>query len=46
MIELNKTELQAINGGGISAGLGFLIMGGIMFIIGIFDGYVRPFRCR
>lgn len=44
MVELNKDELKNINGGGwvlVSA-----IIGGVMFLIGIFDGYTRPYKCR
>jgi lactobin A/cerein 7B family class IIb bacteriocin len=44
MVELNKKELANINGGGW--GLVALIIGGISFIIGVFDGYTRPYRCR
>lgn len=43
MTELNKQELQAINGGGL--GLGLLIGAGIIFIIGLIDGFVRPLSC-
>ncbi len=44
MKELNMNELQAINGGGI--GTLFIIGGGLVFLIGVIDGYVRPLACN
>ncbi len=44
MNELSKKELKKINGGGI--GLGFLIGGGLVFLIGVVDGFVRPLKCN
>lgn len=46
MVELKKEELLDINGGGITFGTGILIIGGIIFIIGVIDGYVRPLSCN
>lgn len=46
MKELNKEELQNINGGGFHIGIGIGIAAGISFLIGIIDGYVRPLACR
>ena len=46
MKKLQETELKNINGGAIDFGLATLISGIIVFISGIFDGYVRPFTCR
>lgn len=46
MRELNKDELIKINGGGISLAIGCLIIAGIVFLIGVIDGYVRPLPCR
>lgn len=47
MVELNKQDLQAINGGGAGIAIAFgLIAAGIAFLIGVFDGYVRPYKCR
>lgn len=43
---LEKSELININGGGISFGLGAAIVGGIIFIVGVIDGYVRPLKCN
>ena len=45
MYELTSDELQAVNGG-ISK---FLIAGIIaagVFVIGVIDGYLRPYTCR
>jgi len=44
MKELTKNELKNINGGGI--GVGLLIGAGVVFIIGVIDGFVRPLACR
>ena len=45
MYNLNNNELMAISGGigmwGIVA-----IIGGIVFIIGLIDGFVRPLKCH
>ena len=35
-----------IQGGSISAGAVALIGGCIAFLVGVLDGYTRPFRCR
>lgn len=48
-MELSKTELNNVVGGGISAG--FMILGGILgglitFTIGFLDGYTRPMKCN
>lgn len=43
-MELKETELKKINGGGM--GLALLIGAGIIFLIGVIDGYVRPYKCR
>lgn len=44
MTKLNKKELENINGGGL--GLGLLIGAGVVFLIGVVDGYVRPLSCH
>lgn len=46
MIKLNKNELMNVNGGDFSIGAGFLIGAGIVFLIGVIDGYVRPLKCN
>lgn len=44
MVELTKKELKNINGGGIGT---FIAIGaGIVFMIGLIDGLVRPLACR
>lgn len=43
---LKEKELKTINGGGISIGAGIFIGGVIAFLIGVLDGYVRPYACR
>ena len=42
---LTKDELLAIQGG-ISAWLVMGIIGGITFIIGVIDGFIRPLKCN
>lgn len=46
MKELNVKEMKNINASGLSAGAVAAIGAGIAFIIGVLDGYTRPFRCR
>ena len=44
MDRIEENELKNVNGGGI--GLGLLIGAGIIFLIGVIDGYVRPLSCN
>jgi len=44
MDKLEKKELMSVTGGGL--GLGLLITAGVVFIIGVIDGYVRPLACN
>lgn len=46
MNKLKKSEMLKINGGGLSLGFGLLIGAGVVFIIGIIDGFVRPLQCN
>lgn len=46
MVKLDKQKLLEINGGGVSFGAGCLIVGGVVFIIGVIDGYLRPLKCK
>lgn len=41
---LDKKELMKISGGGLGTGL--LIAAGIVFLVGVIDGYVRPLACN
>lgn len=45
-MNLTKKELKQIKGGSISLGAGLLIIAGIVFIVGVIDGYVRPLKCN
>ncbi|MDD3048434.1 MAG: hypothetical protein PHQ89_00385 [Bacilli bacterium] len=45
MEKLTKKELLAVEGGFAVWGL-LGIFGGISFIIGIIDGYIRPKKCN
>lgn len=45
MKKLNKEKLMETNGGAISLGSGLGIVGGLIFLIGLIDGIVRPLPC-
>ena len=44
--KLNNNELIKIDGGALSAGAWLAIGGGVVFLIGVIDGMVRPLACR
>ena len=44
MERLEKNELKKISGGGLGTGL--LIGAGVIFLIGVIDGYIRPLKCN
>ncbi len=44
MQELEKDELMDVQGGGYGASV--LIASGILFLIGVIDGIVRPLKCH
>ena len=46
MLELSKKELKEIKAGAASGWVVAGIVAGVTFLIGIIDGYVRPFKCR
>lgn len=46
MYNLSNEELKEITGGGLSFGAWAVIGAGIVFVIGVIDGYVRPYKCR
>ena len=46
MKNLSNEELMNISGGGVNVALVAAVSAGIAFIIGIFDGIVRPLKCR
>ena len=45
-MNLGKQELLEINGGAIKWGIGFCILAGASFVIGLIDGIIRPLKCR
>ncbi len=45
MQKLDSNNLAQINGG-VSAGTVILVIAGVIFIVGVKDGYVRPLRCN
>lgn len=46
MQKLKTNELKNIKAGAVSGWLVAGIAAGITFLIGVLDGYVRPFNCR
>ncbi len=46
MKKLNTKELKHIKAGAISGWLVAGIIAGVTFVVGIFDGIARPFKCR
>ena len=46
MNELSKNELMKINGGGFSWMALFGVLAGSIFLVGVLDGYLRPYACR
>lgn len=45
MTDLTTRELKQTEGG-VSAGLVIAIIAGIIFIVGVIDGYIRPLKCN
>ena len=45
MYQLNGNELMSIRGVFGIWGV-FSIIGGLVFLIGLIDGYIRPLRCN
>ena len=45
-IELKEEELTDIKGGAWKLGLVGAIIAGSAFVIGVFDGFFRPYPCR
>lgn len=43
---LTSDRLKEIQGGEITMATGCLIVAGIVFVIGVIDGYLRPLQCR
>lgn len=46
MKKLKTNELKTISGGASAGWIAAGIIAGITFLVGIFDGYFRPFKCR
>ncbi|MDD3341098.1 MAG: hypothetical protein PHN72_02730 [Bacilli bacterium] len=46
MKELSKQELLKTEGGSLSVGAILAITGGVIFLIGVIDGYTRPLKCN
>ena len=46
MRELSADNLKKIDGGGISVWGAIGIAAGVIFVIGVIDGFVRPLSCN
>lgn len=46
MINLEDEELKKVNGGGLSLWGAIGIVTGVIFVIGVIDGFVRPLSCN
>lgn len=46
MKEIEEKELEKVQGGGFSPWAIFGIATAVVFVIGLFDGYTRPFGCN
>ena len=46
MKELKSNTLKQIKAGGASGWIVAGIIAGITFLVGVFDGFTRPFKCR
>ena len=46
MLEIDNKDLKNINGGGLSIWGGVGLVDGIIFLIGLIDGFVRPLKCN
>ncbi len=43
---LNDSELHDVCGGAVNWGIVGIIAAAVSFIVGVFDGIARPFKCR
>ncbi|MBQ8871390.1 MAG: hypothetical protein IJ018_01425 [Bacilli bacterium] len=46
MEKIEEKELKNIKGGSVSVGTILAIGAGIVFLVGIVDGFVRPLKCN
>lgn len=46
MEKLTNNEAKSIKGGAAGGWIAAGIVAGITFLVGVFDGFTRPFRCR
>lgn len=46
MNKLDKKELLEIEGGAFNPAIALGISAGIVFLIGVIDGFVRPMKCN
>ena len=46
MRELEEKEQENIQGGAMSPWAIFGISAAVVFLIGLFDGYTRPYKCN
>lgn len=46
MKQIEQERLTTINGGAAKLGIGLAIAAGVVFLIGVIDGFFRPLRCN
>ena len=46
MKKLDICDTKSMYGGGFRLGIAALVGAGISFVIGVFDGWTRMFKCR
>jgi hypothetical protein len=46
MKKLSNKEAKSISGGASAGWIVAGIVAGITFLVGVFDGFTRPFKCR
>ena len=46
MQKLTQEELLSINGGAVKASVLIAVGSAITFLVGIIDGFIRPYKCR
>lgn len=46
MTQMENKQLEKTYGGGIGIGIALTVVAGVIFIIGVIDGYFRPLKCN
>jgi lactobin A/cerein 7B family class IIb bacteriocin len=46
MYNLTDEKLKQVSGGGITVAGWTAIGAALVFVVGVIDGYIRPYKCR